>query len=410
MKHDPPPAIEGGPPSLRPVKALRFVALIALIAVGIAATGVTTRRKDEQKLASWTVEQAIPDVAVIKAKHDDQVKGIVLPGDVEAFYSASIHGQTSGYVREWRADIGAKVKRGEVLAVVDTPELDQRVTAAEGELAKAKAKQVFAGVTANRWKTLGGSAAVSQQAIDEKASDVLVTDADVSAARANLDRLHALKAFSNITAPFDGVVTVRDVDIGSLVMPDSAASKPLFVVDELNRVRIYVHAPQVYAAKMREGMQATLVLPEYPGREFPARISTTSDAIDAKSRSLMVELVADNSEALLKPGDFAQVNFQLPADPDSVTVPASALLFRDEAILVATVDDKSHIKLKKIRIARDYGSRVEVADGLSAADEIVKNPLESIADGDEVRVVRPGSGEDAGGAKPSPKLAEGSMK
>jgi multidrug efflux pump subunit AcrA (membrane-fusion protein) len=219
MKHDPPPASEGGPPSLRPVKALRFVALIAIIAVGIAATGITSRRKDEDKLASWTVEQAIPDVAVIKAKHDDQVKGIVLPGDVEAFYSASIHGQTSGYVREWRADIGAKVKRGEVLAVVDTPELDQRVTAAEGELAKAKAKQVFAGVTANRWKTLGGSAAVSQQAIDEKASDVLVTDADVSAARANLDRLHALKGFSNITAPFDGVVTVRNVDIGSLVMP-----------------------------------------------------------------------------------------------------------------------------------------------------------------------------------------------
>ncbi len=410
MKHDPPPAPAEGPPSLRPVKALRFVLLIALVAVSVAAMGVTSRRKDEEKLARWTVDQATPDVAVIKATRDDHTKQIALPGDVEAYDSASIHGQVSGYVREWRVDIGARVKKGQVLAVVDTPELDQRVTASEGELAKAKAKQVFAGVTANRWKTLGGSAAVSQQAIDEKASDVLVTDADVSAARADLDRLHALKAFSNITAPFDGVVTARDVDIGSLVMPGSAANKPLFVVADLSQVRVYVHAPQVYGAEMKEGMQAKLILPEYPGREFPARISTTSNAIDAKSRSLLVELIANNSDGLLKPGAFAQVNFQLPPNSQSVTLPASALLFRDEAILVATVDEKSHIKMKKIRIARDYGSRVEVADGLSPDDEIVKNPLESMSDGDQVRIVSRGSGEDAGGAKANPKLAEGAMK
>jgi RND family efflux transporter MFP subunit len=410
MKHEPPPAPVEGPPSLRPVKALRFVVLIALVGISVAAMGITSRRKDEEKLARWTVGQATPDVAVIKATRDDQTKQIELPGDVEAYDSASIHGQVSGYVREWRVDIGARVKKGEVLAVVDTPELDQRVTASEGELAKAKAKQVFAGVTANRWKTLGGSAAVSQQAIDEKSSDVLVTDADVSAARANLDRLRALKAFSNITAPFDGVVTARDVDIGSLVMPGSAANKPLFVVADLSQVRVYVHAPQVYGSEMKEGMQAKLILPEYPGREFLARISTTSNAIDAKSRSLLVELIADNPDGLLKPGAFAQVNFQLPPNSQSVSLPASALLFRDEAILVATVDDKSHIKLKKIRIARDYGSRVEVADGLSPDDEIVKNPLESMSDGDQVRIVTPGSGEDAGGAKANPKLAEGAMK
>ncbi|MDE3174675.1 MAG: efflux RND transporter periplasmic adaptor subunit [Pseudomonadota bacterium] len=410
MNDSPAPAPHDGAPSPRPVKALRFVALLLLAAVIVAVTGVTSRRKEEGKLARWTAERAIPSVAVVKPKHDDAAKGVVLPGDVEAFYSASIHGQVSGYVRDWRVDIGAQVKRGDVLAVVDTPELDQRMTAFEGELAKAKAKQVFAGVTADRWKVLRGSAAVSQQAIDEKESDVRVTDAEVAAARANLERLRALKAFSNITAPFDGVVTARNVDIGSLVMPNSATNQPLFVVADISRMRVYVRAPEVYAAQLHEGMEATLELPEYPGREFPAKISTTSNAIDPKSRALLVELIAANKEGLLKPGAFAQVKFHLPPRPTSMTVPASALLFRDEAVYVATVDDKSIIKLKKIKIARDYGSRVEVAVGLSADDEIVRNPLESLAEGDQVQVIREGSGKEIEGAKTNANLAEGATK
>ena len=406
------PAKEPNParPALRPVRAGRFLVLLGVIAAAVATSGVTARRKDEEKLAKWTTEQAVPNVAVVHATPDEQSQGLVLPGDIEAYYSASIHGQAAGYVREWRTDIGAQVKRGETLAVVDTPELDQRVTAAEGELAKARSKQELAHVTAQRWKTLRSSAAVSQQAIDEKESDASATDADVAAAQANLDRLRALKAFSNIMAPFDGVVTARNVDIGSLVTTSASQSEPLFVVADVSKMRVYVRVPQIYAAQLHKGMTAALILPEYPGRKFPASISTTSNAIDSKSRALLVELVADNKEGLLKPGAFAQATFQLAANPDSMSVPASALLFRNEETLLAVVDKASHIQLKKIEIARDYGSRVEIASGLSASDEIVRNPPESLAQGDVVHVAEAAGQKEGDQAKGPPKLAESAIK
>jgi RND family efflux transporter MFP subunit len=410
MNHESPQGPQPAPPALRPVRALRFLLLLAFVAVAVAASGVTTRRKEEDKLTKWTAEQAVPDVAIVRPKPDEQSQGLVLPGDVEANFSASIHGQAAGYVREWRTDIGAKVKRGETLAIVDTPELDQRVTEAEGEFAKSKAKQALAHVTAQRWKTLRSSAAVSQQAIDEKESDASATDADVAAAQANLDRLRALKAFSNIAAPFDGVVTARNVDVGSLVTTSASQGEPLFVVADVSRMRIYVRAPQIYAAQLHNGMQAGLILPEYPGRIFPAQISTTSDAIDAKSRALLVELTADNRDGLLKPGAFAQVTFQLAPTPNSMSVPASALLFRNEAILLATVDKDSRIQMKKIEIARDYGARVEIASGLSAADDIVRNPPESLTQGDAVNVVETDGVKEGDDVKGRAKLAESAAR
>ena len=355
-------------------------------AVGLATTGVASRLHDEEKLARWTDDQAIPTVALTKPQHEDANKEVVLPGDVEAYYSASIHGQASGYVREWRADIGAKVKQGEILAVVDTPELDQRVTQAEGELAKAKANQALAKVTADRWKTLSASAAVSQQAIDEKEGDAHAKDAEVAAEQANLDRLRAMKSFANIVAPFDGVVTARNVDIGSLVNTNATASAPLFTVADIHKVRIYVRAPESYAAKLADGMKAKLSVPEYPGRSFEATIATTSHSIDAKSRSLLVELTADNSNGSLTPGSFAQVRFELPLDPNASRLPASALVFRGQAVLVATVDNGDHVRLVKVHIARDYGSQVEIVDALPAGARIIASPPESIADGDQVRV------------------------
>lgn len=410
MNHEPVKEPNPATAPLRPVRAGRFLLLLAIIAAAVATSGVTTRQKDEEKLAKWTNEQAVPNVAVVHAKPDEQSQGLVLPGDVEAYYSASIHGQAAGYVREWRTDIGAQVKRGETLAVVDTPELDQRVTAAEGELAKAKSKQELAHVTAQRWKTLRSSAAVSQQAIDEKESDASATDADVAAAKANLDRLRALKAFSNITAPFDGVVTARKVDVGSLVTTSATQSEPLFVVSDVSRMRVYVRVPQIYAAQLHKGMTAALMLPEYPGRKFSAEINTTSDAIDAKSRSLLVELVAENHEGLLKPGAFAQVTFQLAPNPDSMSIPASALLFRNESIMLAVIDKSSRIQLKKVEIARDYGSQVEVATGLSATDDVVRNPPESLAQGDIVHIVEPAGTKESAEPTNRPKLAQSTAK
>jgi RND family efflux transporter MFP subunit len=409
MSHE--PAKEAETPKLRPVKAMRFVGLLVLVAAAVAATGVKSRRSDETKLARWTVEQAVPNVAVDAPKRDEESRNVSLPGDVEAFYSASIHGQASGYVHDWKVDIGARVKRDQVLAVVDTPELDQRVTAAEGELVKAKSQQALAHVTAERWNTLRSSSAVSQQAIDEKQSAAAAADAEVDAAKANLDRLRAQKAFANITAPFDGVVTARNVDIGSLVRADGASgAPPLFVVSDVSRVRVYVRAPQVYASQLHVGMDAKLQLPEYPGRSFDAHIATTSDAIDAKSRALLVELHADNSDGLLQPGAFAQVDFELPPPADAMSVPASALLFRDQAIFVATVDSNSRIAMKKIGITRDYGTRVEVEGGLSMQDRIVRNPSDSFVNGDVVRVVDDSAADKAGGSKPSGREAVSSAK
>jgi RND family efflux transporter MFP subunit len=289
-------------------------------------------------------------------------------------------------VQTWRKDIGAQVRRGDVLAVIDTPELDDRVAQAEGELAKANANLSLAKVTASRWETLRASSAVSQQAIDEKVGDQRAKEADVAEAEANLNRLRSQKAFANIVAPFDGVVTARNVDIGSLVNASASNNEPLFVVADISRMRIYVKAPEVYASSLKDGMTAKLRLAEYPGQEFTARIDTTAHAIDAKSRSLLVELIADNKDGLLQPGSFAQVNFELPPKPSAQQLPGSALLFRDQATMVAVVGKDDRVKLEHVRIVRDYGSSVEIDGNLSADARIVLNPPESMADGDQVHI------------------------
>jgi RND family efflux transporter MFP subunit len=369
-----------------PVRAGRAVLLLAVAAIAVAFTGISERRIDAERLARWTDEQAIPTVALVAPQRGGAEREVVLPGDVQAFFDASIHGQVSGYVREWRKDIGAKVRRGDVLAVVDTPELDQRISVAESELSKAEANQKLAHVTAQRWNSLRNSAAVSQQAVDEKQSDANAKDAEVQAAQANVDRLKALKTFANIVAPFDGVVTARNVDVGSFVSADSKGPA-LFKVADIHQMRIYVRAPESYAAALKEGLKATLDLPEYPGHPFEARVETSSHAIDEKSRSLLIELIADNPDGRLSPGAFARVHFQIPPDPDAVRIPASALLFRDNAVQIATLGMDNRIKLRKIRIARDFGSDVEIAGSLNLDERLVANPPDSIDEGEKVRVM-----------------------
>lgn len=393
MKHEQPPdsvGVDGSaasPKSHAPVRAGRVVILLSVVALGVAATGIFDRRHAEERLARWTNEQAVPTVALVSVRRGGDAREVVLPGDVEAFYDASIHGQTSGYVREWRKDIGANVRKGDILAVVETPELDERISVAESELLKAKANQALAHVTAQRWNSLRNSAAVSQQAADEKDSDANAKNAEVEAAQANVDRLKALKAFANIVAPFDGVVTARNVDVGSLVKADSNDGAALFTVADIHQMRVYVRAPQSYAAALKAGMKATLALPEYPNRTFDATIATTSHAIDKKSRALLVELLADNKDGRLSPGAFARVHFQIPPDPDAITLPADALLFRGDAVEVATLGLDNRIALKKVKIARDLGAEVEITGDLGLEERIVTNPPDSIGDGEEVRVM-----------------------
>jgi RND family efflux transporter MFP subunit len=375
------------PEERKPVKALRAILLLAVVAAAVAYSGISGRHHDDEKLKQWTQARAVPPVSVVTPKRGGETRELVLPGNVDAFYSASIHSQVMGYVQEWRKDIGAQVHQGDVLAVINTPELDERIAVAQSELAKAKANLALAKVTATRWNSLRASAAVSQQAADEKDSDQHAQAAQVDAALSNVDRLKALKAFANIVAPFDGVVTARNIDVGSLVKAGENDGQPLFTVADIHQMRVYVPVPETYSAQLKDGMKATLELPEYPDRTFEATIVTTSHAIDQKSRTLLVELLANNKEGLLAPGAFARVHFVLPPDPNALRVPASAIMFRDNSAQVAIALD-NRIALKKVRILRDLGTEVEIAGGLSQDERVVTNPPDSIGDGEEIRVMQ----------------------
>jgi RND family efflux transporter MFP subunit len=375
------------PEERKPVKALRAILLLAVVAAAVVYSGISGRHHDDERLRQWTQERAVPPVAVVTPQRGGETRELVLPGNVDAFYSASIHSQVMGYVLEWRKDIGAQVHKGDVLAVINTPELDERIAVAQSELDKAKANLALAKVTATRWNSLRASAAVSQQAADEKDSDQHAQAAQVDAALSNVDRLKALKAFANIVAPFDGVVTARNIDVGSLVKAGENDGQPLFTVADIHQMRVYVPTPESYSAQLKDGMKATLELPEYPDRTFEATITTTSHAIDQKSRTLLVELLADNKNSLLTPGAFARVHFALPPDPNALSVPASAIMFRDNSAQVAVALD-NRIALKKVRILRDLGTEVEIAGGLSQDERVVTNPPDSISDGEEIRVMQ----------------------
>jgi RND family efflux transporter MFP subunit len=373
----------------------KWLGLAVLSACGIATTGVIGRVKSEKRLEHWTIEQATPTVKLISAKRGGGDQELVLPGDVRALFEAPIHARVSGYVRAWRHDIGARVRAGEVLASVDAPELDQQLEQAKGELAKAEANLQIAKLTSKRWSALRGSIAVSQQSVDEKASDVSAKAAEVASAQANVERLKALEGFTQITAPFAGVVTARNVDIGALVAVGGGGGKELFSVADIHQVRVYVRAPQAYASQLRIGMPATLKLPQYPNRKFTAKLVATSNAISQGSRTLLVQLLADNADEALLPGSFVEVRFKLPDNPQILRLPASALLFRDEQVQVATLGADEKIVLKNVEVARDLGSEFEIASGIDLSARIIDNPSESIGDGDVVRVM------DAGLPEPS---------
>ncbi|MDE2578098.1 MAG: efflux RND transporter periplasmic adaptor subunit [Hyphomicrobiales bacterium] len=375
-------------------KGALFVAAVG--AVLLAGYGVFARRADERRLAQWTIARATPNVALVAPETSTAPRILTLPGNLAALYDASINAQVSGYVKEWRKDIGANVKKGEVLAVIDTPELDERISQARQEVAKADAAKSLAVVTAQRWRALGSSAAVSRQAVDEKTSDARVKNADVGAAKANLDRLLAQKAFANLTAPFDGVITERNIDIGSYVSPTSA--HPLYKVADVHALFIYTNAPQNYAAQITKGMRATFTLPQFPGRTFEATVSATSNAISKSSNALLVQLETANKDGLLQPGSFADVRFELPTSGALLRIPASALVFDKNNVSVATVSDGNAVRIKPVTIAVDLGDDVEIASGLTKSDRIIDNPPDTLAENDVVNVVKEAALRQAGQA------------
>jgi RND family efflux transporter MFP subunit len=367
-------------------KVLWRLALIGAVAIGVAFVGISSREHEERDLARLTQDAAVPTVEVVNPERGTGAQHLVLPGEVQAWFSAPIYARVSGYVKMWYKDIGAKVKAGDVLAEIDTPDLDQQYEQARGELAKAQANAALAQLTAKRWQQMRVTDAVSQQTADEKVGDYNAKKAEVAAASANVARLAALEGFKKIVAPFDGVVTARKIDVGALVNSTPGNAPDLFDVADVHEMRIYVDVPQAFSAEIHKDMTAQLKLPQFPDQSFSARVATTSDAISQRSRSLLVELRRDNKDNLLQPGAFVEVDFNLPPDPNALRIPASALIFRRAGPEVATVGHDDKVVLKPVVVGRDLGTQIEIKSGLSPGDRIIRSPSDSIAAGDQVRI------------------------
>jgi RND family efflux transporter MFP subunit len=375
------------PPGLAPRGRRGFWLALLLAAVLLTYVALTLWRRHEVRLdlAAWTRERAIPYVQLVSPHADSQPLTLELPGSIAAYYDASIHAQVAGYVKSWTRDIGARVRKDEILAEVDTPELDERLAQAREELSRARAALALAMTTAERWAALKKSAAVSKQSSDEKDSDARVKQADVGAAAANLDRLKAQKAFARIVAPFDGVVTARNVDIGAYVAPERGG-EPLFKVADIHAVRLYVNVPQNVSARIETGMKAVFTTPRWPDRQFVATVATTANAIGARTGSLLVQLEAENGDGALLPGAYADVRFELPVDPSRLRLPASALTVNARGTRVAVVDGDGKVKFKTVTIAEDFGSEIAIAAGLKPDDRVIDNPADTLAEGDQVRI------------------------
>ncbi len=376
----------------RPVsrRGLYITALAAaLIAVVIVVFGITSRKIADAKLQEWTENQAIPVVAVAPPDTRGKTSTFSLPGRLEAYTQAQIYARVTGYVKEWDADIGTPVKAGQLLATIDAPDLDQQIMQAEANLASAKANSVLSDMTLTRGQSLIKTLAISQQDLDQRAADASNKQGMVRAAQANLDRLRVLEQYKRLTAPFDGLVTARTTDIGALINA-GGGGPPLFVVSETSKLRVYVSVPQSYVPNIPVGTKAQIVVPEYPGRTFPATVEASAQAVEIASGTTRMQLVVDNSNNELMTGDFTNVTFDLPHPEIAINVPASALIFNQQGLQVATVGSNGRIVLKPVTISRDLGNEVELASGIAADDRVVANPPDGIATGDQVRIAAPG--------------------
>ena len=357
----------------------------AIIAMVIVFFGITTRKIADAKLQEWTEAQAVPVVAVALPDTRGKTTTFSLPGRLEAYTQAQIYARVTGYVKEWKADIGTPVKTGELLAEIDAPDLDQQIMQAEANLASAKANSVLADMTLTRGQSLIKTFAISQQDLDQRAADASNKQGLVRAAQANLDRLRVLEQYKRLVAPFGGLVTARTTDIGALINA-GGGGPPLFVVSETSKLRVYVNVPQSYVPNIPVGTKAQISVPEYPGRTFPATVEASAQAVDIASGTTRMQLVVDNSQAELMTGDFTNVTFDLPHPEIAINVPASALIFNQSGLHVATVGSDGRIILKQVTISRDLGSEVEIGSGISADDRVVANPPDGITTGDKVRI------------------------
>ena len=368
-------------------RGLRIAAVAAFaVAVAVVGTGIAMRRMADARLSEWTESQALPVVAVEAPDMRGKRSSLELPGRLEAYSQAQIFARVSGYLKDLKVDIGTPVKAGDLLAEIDAPDLDQQIMQAEADVAAAQANLTLARGILERGQSLITSGAVSKQTLDQRAADAENRQGMVKSMQANLDRLRVLEKYKRITAPFDGLVTARSTDVGALINAGSSGGPALFVVSDITKLRGYINVPQNYVPSIKIGTKAQITVPEYRDRTFAATVEASAQSVDPTSGTTRMLLAVDNPSGELMTGAFANVRLELPSPETSIHVPASALIFNQDGMQVATVGADGRIALKAVTIARDLGREVEIGSGLTAQDRIVASPPDGIASGDQVRV------------------------
>ena len=381
---------------LMPDKKIRRYALIALIvAVALGVWGEVSRVLARSALGKETAESAIPTVATVTASLSSLGEELVLPGAVQAFIEAPIYARTNGYLKSWNTDIGTPVAKGQLLAEIETPEIDQQLSQAQADLATARANETLSNSTNARWQGLLSTESVSKQDAEEKSGDAAAKKAAAQSAAANVARLRDLESFKRVIAPFSGVITARNTDIGALINAGQSAGTELFRIADTRKLRIFVRVPEAFASVTKPGLEADLRLAEQPNRTFAAKTVRTSNSLDAILRTLQVELELDNAKGDIFPGAYAEVHFKIPASTTTLRLPANTVLFRSAGLQVATLDGDHRVRLKSIVQGRDFGNTIEVLSGLTANDTVVLNPPDSIADGVQVRIAAPAAAQSA---------------
>src|SRR5712672_2022584 len=372
-------------------KSLLTAAAAAVLIAGIVLSyGFIGRAQSKQEVVDWTNTHAIPTVALAGLIPGSSHQTLTLPGNIQPFNRAAIFARVNGYVKSWDHDIGSPVKAGQVLATIDAPDLDQQLGQAKATLASVRANHQIASLTASRNNILLQKQIVAQQLADQTDADEKAKEAVVDANEANVRQLEAMQSFKTLAAPFDGVVTSRNVELGMLIN-SGGSGQPLFEVSDLHRVRIYVQVPQSSTAGLTVGMKATFEMPQYPGARFEATLSHISKSINQNSHSMQVELQADNAAGKFFGGSYCNVHFEIPTDANLVKVPSTALITGNQGTQIATLDSNDKVVLRNVQVGRDLGDSVEVLAGLSPADRIINNPPETLAAGDAVRVAQAAS-------------------
>jgi RND family efflux transporter MFP subunit len=357
-----------------------------LLAAVIVAHGMVSRATQSSRLRELTEAQAVPTVAVVTPAAAQDHAGLELPGRLEAYIRAPIYARVPGYLKSWQHDIGDKVKAGDILAEIDTPDLDQQLAQARADLLVAKANAKLAQISAERWQSLAGTDAVAKQDVDQRTFTLHANIAQVKAAQANVDRLVAEEGFKHLSAPFDGVVTARETDIGALINVGAAGGAELFVVSDTGKLRVYVNVPQNYVPSVPPGTKATLRVPEHPDKTYSGTVEASAQAVSASSGTTLMQLIVDNSAGELMPGDYASIRLQIATANPVLRVPSSALIFDAKGLSMATVDADNRVLIKPVSLARDLGAVVEIASGLTPDDRVIENPPDGIGTGERVRL------------------------